>query len=274
MLQVSKLFLLLITCVSLSLACTSSKRKSPTTPAAPIDQSNQSQQLEEMEDKLNKALSKIATLQSQTGKDGVSQDEFEEWQSKVKTAQDDLEAAQTELGKYKDSGGKDVSGVMDDLRDKIKELEDTIDKLTNGGGGKEKPTEGDGKNTGTGEEPVLRLSLVELSQEKQETIQSQTHTWQEGTYVTFHSDTDVVIETITYGELNFTPERDSSGKPFEASPTAFNIQLPVYVKFIHASTPYCVTATLNRNHLPGAGDQADNKVEMTSHTMKNQECKP
>ena len=194
MLQVSKLFLLLITCVSLSLACTSSKRKSPTTPDAPIiDDSNQSN----------------TSSKGKLSSDNTSQDE------------------------------------------------------------EEKPTEEEG---GT---PVLYLSLVELSKEKKQTIQGKTHTWQEGMYVTFRSNKDVMIETIEY-DFNYTPDHQSEDvtQLFRTEMFVPTTKLSLYVMFTHEDDSNCVMATLDQSYLPKKNKSSSVEREMTNHQMKDGRCIP
>ena len=304
MLQISKLFLLLITCVALSFACTSSKKKSSTAPTIPIGGGSQSEQIKEMEDKLNKALDKVDAMQAQVGQGKVSQKEFEEWQDEVKTAQDDLKTAQAELEKSKGGGGN-VSDIISDMNKKIKELEEKIEEKKGDVTSTETKTdetktdetktdetktdetktdetktdETKTDETKTEGEPTITIAMRELKEEETETItngsdKSKQHTRKEGTYVTFHSDKDVVIKTIKYGKLTFTPDYIPSGQGHDDIATVFNIQLPVYVKFTHANKPYCVTATIDQDDLPGAAGDKETVEEMTEHEMTDQECKP
>ena len=311
--QVSKLFLLLITCVMLSFACTSGNKKSPTVPTVPIGGGNQSQQMKELRDKLN---DRINTLQSQVGQGKVSQEEFEEIQDELKTVQEELKEAdggRSEMLALQEQV-KELEDLAKEYEKRVNSMEEKLDKQKVGDASSEDgeaqeaqevqaAARGSTEQTQTGTteqahtetaeaetnddeeaakdegEPTITIAMRELKEKTTGTItdgegKSTSYEWIAGTYVTFSSDKDVVIEAIKYGKLTFTPDQDSSGQAFDDTPTVFNIKLPVYVKFTHANTPYCVTATIDRYYLPGIFGDKEALGTMTKHEMPGGRCGP
>ena len=99
-----KSLLLLITCILLTFACTGSKKRSA--PPQPIGNGNlqlsgghQSEKMRQLEGKLDRALSKIVTMQGQVGQGDVSQEDLQ-------TLQGEITAAQTQIDSLEDNAGK------------------------------------------------------------------------------------------------------------------------------------------------------------------------
>ena len=261
MMPANKLFLLLITCALLAFACTSSKRKSPTAP--PIgggDQSgDSSKELKELRDKLGTALSKISELQEQEGQGAVSQDDWNIAQQALTTAQAKIAELESKISKGEASAEvlAELAASKKQMEEMKNQMEEMKKQLASDSGG-EKPTDenpdltdvsgGDANTdlTAGGDAPVLHVSLVEVSEDESK---------DDGTYVTFHSDKDVVVNKIKYEGIRLTV--------FESYPTKINsIELPVYVRFTHGSTKYCVKATLGFANLPNASEAEGDKIKM------------
>ena len=90
-------------------------------------------------------------------------------------------------------------------------------------------TAGDGTGTTDDGKLTIKVSLAEKKAENQQ-----------GTYVTFHSNKDVTIETIKYGELKSeqAPSQDNDQK-------TLSMTLPIAMKFTHDDTSGCVAARLD-----------------------------
>ena len=300
MMPANKLFLLLITCALLAFACTSSKRKSPTAP--PIgggDQSgDNSKKFEELQDKITATLGKVATLQAQVGKGAVSQSDLDELEKALTKA---LTTAQSKIVELEGkAGNEDVSQTLKNLRGDVDDLTKIVgenEKLASNSGGNTPPTEEqpdiNGSDTNTeqtdsaagGDAPVLHVSLVEVEKEKKETFtlikdgikESEERSLLIGTYVTFHSDKDVVVDKIKYGEFRLiAPYTDDLGGAVQGDsdtrPASLQLmQLPVSVKFTHKNKPYCVTAKLGLRQLLPKGEnlETDKVVEMRSKQLSN-----
>ena len=267
MMPANKLFLLLITCALLAFACTSSKRKAPTAP--PIgggDQSgDSSKELKELRDNLGTALSKVATLQTQVEQGVVSQADFDIAQQVIDDLKDKVSKGGASAQILKDLA--DLEKRVKDAEDQNKELKDQLasDSGDENHATEDKPNLTD--QTEGGDAPVLHVSLVWVEEEKNENVtlihkngkeETQERSLARGTYVTFHSDKDVVVEEIKYGEVTV------DSPVVRTSPvTPLPILLPVRVMFLHNSTELCASATLNLGqHLPRGIEEEDKKVQM------------
>lgn len=254
----NKLFLLLITCVLLTFACTSSKKKSPTTSGGGdqvTDQSGKIRELQSQIDTLTTALSKISTQQGD-----VSQGEFKTIQDALQTMQDEVTGLK---GKGGDLSSSEFAEKFAEIMEQMQELAGRVEKVENGKDkeqneddkeGEEAETEEEKEETG-GDAPVIHVSLVELDGDKTGSViyesgKKEERTWQEATYVTFHSNVDVDIQTIKYGDLIFTSANTPPYTPLNDTPRGFTMRLPVSVEFNHSGTKYCVKATLTQAHLP------------------------
>lgn len=262
----NKLFLLLITCVLLTFACTSSKRKSPTTSGGGnqvTDQSGKIRELQSQIDTLTTALSKISTQQGD-----VSQGEFKTIQDALQTVQDEVTGLK---GKGGDLSSSEFAEKFAEIMEEMQELAGRVEKVENG---KDKEQNEDGKEgeeaeteeeeeTG-GDAPVIHVSLVEISGDRSN---------ENGTYVTFHSNEGVTIKTIKYGEITV-----SGGKPtvivhgLNDGIEKFKVELPVYVEFTHYGTDHCVSAKLD---LVQALANSATKVVMSDQALNSsKECAP
>ncbi len=132
--------------------------------------------------------------------------------------------------------------------------------------------------------PVIHVSLVELDDKEEDTFtlikdggeeENQERSLLIGTYVTFHSDKDVTIETIKYG-FNFTPDYQTEDveQPKQTEKGVSKMHLYVYVKFIYDDTEYCVTAEVTdlSDQFPKGSEKEGAKVKMNNHEMNNKEC--
>ena len=282
MMPANKLFLLLITCAFLTLACPTSKRKSPTAP--PIgggDQSgDNSKKFEELQDKITATLGKVATLQAQVEQGGVSQSDLDELQQVINGLKDQVSKGGASAQILKD---------IEDLKKREQVLEKQLEKqskdlkeqLASDSGDENHATE-DKPNltdqTEGGDAPVLHVSLVWVEEEKNENVtlihkngkeETQERSLARGTYVTFHSDKDVTISTIKYGKVKVSGGKPTVIIPWNDIIFTFKVELPMYVDF---GTDHCVSATLDLVELLR---KPDTKVQMNDQGRNNHnECAP
>lgn len=278
MLSAHKLLLLLYACALLTFACTGSKKKptvpTPNTRPVPTAQSD----VNELRGELN-ALGKITALQAQAGQGDVSQTELKDLQTSLTEAQEKItELEQAGGGESNDQNKQDI----EDLKQRVGELEESKKELESklaeagetpsgteeaedeetedeGTGNAAQGTDND-QNTTTTEELTVSVSLTQ--------IQGSESGREAGTYVTFHSDTAVTIETITYGKLE-SKQIDNK----EDSTTTLSMNLPIAMKFTHGSETHCVTAVLDL--LDWLNDDTKEKVPMTAKSLDDSEaCKP
>ena len=230
--------LFLISCVMLAFACTG-KQKKPLPRAADQDKdsSTEMRTMQEQMDAMQQFLNNLSSQQR-----GQNQPELTALRDKM----NDLQKAVRD--------GQANQKELRELREQLKKLEDKngasqnneTDTSQNDGnkGNKEDKTE-EQEPTQDSTLPKIAVSLVEVEQdglEESYTLiinrikEEETRTVAPGTYVTFHSDQDVVIEKIIYGDL----KRSSLG---EGGNKLKIMELPVTIEFNHKGKTYCVRAT-------------------------------
>ena len=286
-----KSLLLLITCILLTFACTSSKKR--LAPTQPIGNGNlqlsgvsRSEKMRQLEGKLDRALSKIVTMQGQVGQSDVSQEDLQALQDEITAAQAEIDILEQNAGKGEVSQ-EDLQTLQDEItaaQAKIDILEKNADEdndaqqvvdseLPETQTDPTEATPGEG-----GDAPVISVSLVEIKQDSDEveklTFISDSEEKHEnrrlaqGMYVTYHSDKDVVIQTIKYGTLTFHPNTITTDKAFVGTVTAFTIQFPIHVGLTYGGSEYCYVTIVDQTYLPKDQQTEGKKVAMRRAVME------
>lgn len=242
MLRANTLFLLLLTAL---LACTSKKTRSPapTTPAQPGPINNMElktlqQQLQEQNDSLNtlrskfselpafdslqqqlsKAQGKVGDLEEKIGTGNVSKEDLED----LEVAKDEIADLKSKLKKLKEEIEKDEKDEEEEDTDVVEPTGDNDDKPPT------PPLPEPPAITDTDSEKLaMHVLLVEFKPKNKDNKEA-------GTYVTFHSNKEVMIKTIEY--------------KFEdkAVNGSLVMLLPVTVEFTDDKNKrHCATATLD-----------------------------
>ena len=274
MLSANKSLLLLVTCALLTFACTGSKKK-PTTPT-PINTgqgSDAERKLNNLEGQLSTLVGKITALQASAGKGDVSQVDLDKLEKSLTDAQKKIVELKQDTS---NDGNPDFSGDLADLKNRIEKLETEKEKL-------EEKIEELGEEAADEEVEEAEETLEERSPAQEETTEKDSDTGstaesltievslgkkdndQNGTYVTFHSNQEVTIETITYGQFK-------QETPQDGTTSALSMTLPIAMKFKHNGTSGCVAAKLDLVQLLSDNTK---KVAMTTKPLGDDtECAP
>lgn len=292
MLLTNRVFLQLLTCVLLTFACTSSKKK-PTAPTPANNQQGTDQSdVNELKGELNALVSKITALQARVGQGDVSQTDLGDWKKNLTEALAKIDALENNTGNDQDNThAKDIVSLKEELskiEEQVKELrenlpsaeaseEETEDEETSGDMTETdtKPQEEeeeedsalqetDAKASPTDAELKVEVSLAEIQDNGNGDNGSEKEA---GTYVTFHSNKDVTIQKITYGDLEFKPET-----PENETTSPLSMTLLIAMKFTHSGKTHCVAAKLDLVDLLA---NSTKKVEMTTKELDaSGVCKP
>lgn len=292
MLLTNRVFLQLLTCVLLTFACTSSKKK-PTAPTPANNQQGTDQSdVNELKGELNALVSKITALQARVGQGDVSQTDLGDWKKNLTEALAKIDALENNTGNDEDSThAKDIVSLKEELNNIEEQVEELRKNLPSAEASKEETeeeeTSGDRAETDTkpqeeGEkedsalqetdaepsptdaELKVEVSLVEIQDNGNGENGSKKEA---GTYVTFHSNKDVTIQKITYGDLEFKPET-----PENETTSPLSMTLLIAMKFTHSGKTHCVAARLDLVDLLA---NSTKKVEMTTKELDaSGVCKP
>lgn len=293
MLLTNRVFLQLLTCVLLTFACTSSKKK-PTAPTPANNQQGTDQSdVNELKGELNALVSKITALQARVGQGDVSQTDLGDWKKNLTEALAKIDALENNTGNDRDSKhARDIVSLKEELNnieEQVEELrknlpsaeaskeeteeeeeisDDTTDADTEEK--KEKDKEGgtvqdtDAEPSPTDAELKVEVSLAEIQDNGNGESGSEKEA---GTYVTFHSNKTVTIQKITYGDLDFKQETLEN-----ATTSLLSMTLLIAMKFTHSGKTHCVAAKLDLLDLLANSTE---KVEMTTKALDaSGVCKP
>ena len=231
-------FFLLSTCALLLYACPQQQKKAPSKNESQDQHVDYGNQISSMREQLSQALSKINSLQTKIGHGSVNQKDTET-----------LEKLKKELENLQDkvSGITSDSATVKQLQTKIAKLEDKIKKLEGKESDEDEATD-EAEAEDDGELPVIQVALDKVEKDKQENItlvkggieKQEGSEVKAGTYVTFYSNKDVVIEKIEYGKLSLSAKiNDKGGEQQHVS------EFPISVSFKHQGKETCVSATLD-----------------------------
>lgn len=293
MLLTNRVFLQLLTCVLLTFACTSSKKK-PTAPTPANNQQGTDQSdVNELKGELNALVSKITALQARVGQGDVSQTDLGDWKKNLTEALAKIDALENNTGNDEDSThAGDILSLKEELNNIEEQVEELRKNLPSAEASKEETedeeTSGDMTETDTGEKKEekggdgttqvpdakaspadddnlkVEVSLVEIQDNGNGENGSKKEA---GTYVTFHSNKDVTIQKITYGDLEFRQET-----PGDEATSTISMTLLIAMKFTHSEKTHCATAKLDLVDLLA---DSTKKVAMEVKDLNDsKECEP
>ncbi len=251
MMTVTKQPMFFLLLMLLAAACTGGKKRSAA-PTPPIDQqtADSSEDVSALQGQIRRLMGQVTALQGQTG--GVSQTEVDRLKLEIEMLQTDITTKVTDTAQQEgplQTELNDLRAGMETLKEKLKEAEAKTDSEApsdTGSADETSPTEEETAQDEetTGEEngnqtspplvvgaPVITVALEQVDKKKDGV--------KVGTYVTFSSDTDVILTSIKYGKPDITPKH-ANDKNKDTSP----IELYVKVQANHSGKEYCYEARL------------------------------
>ena len=231
-----------------------------------VEAGNASQKkLQQLQTAINKATKQIKALKEKAKAGDSSKEKIEELENKIAELEKKLEEKSAESPAAETVETASRAANPENTSSEESDQSDETDPAAAASREGETATEASTALT-------LYASLMEVQDSSQIYIpidangnpqEEKTHSLSLGTYVTFSSNKDVVIQKIKYGAFTFTPSNQEEER-------AMQMQLPVHVLLNYNEENYCYTATITRANLPVVTDDTEGKeVEGEKEPMKS-----